>query len=427
MEKAMLYNGLMAVVRNKNWVIVSRNFDKIARIPLEKLNNKETFAYLKNEGFFKTNENLLNVVEEVSLVTLITTSDCNLRCKYCFANSGDSNNVMSEKLAYASIRQGIKNASGKKLSVAFFGGEPTLTQELIKNVVKYSKNEIISSDVLGVEFSITTNGMVSEKFLKYLIDNNFLVNLSADGPSYIQDFQRPMKNGEKSSSVVEKTIRSLANSGVDFKVRATVTDFSVKYMSDTVEWLHALGAQKIHFEPISISGRATLKDGTKKFNRPSDEDFVNNLKRAIIRGTELGVGVLNSSFMNIADPPQKFCDGNTHNRFAVSYTGDITTCVEVQENKHPASTDFLAGHYDEESDQIIMSATHLRRCSESISGIQNVSCDSCFAKKVCGGGCRVRNFHTTGNIQNIDPYRCNVIRGIIPFIIGLLDQVTYGN
>ncbi len=290
---------------------------------------------------------------------------------------------MSEEIAFSAIDRGIKNASGKKLAVAFFGGEPSLTTELTRKAVDYAKRTVAkNSNVLGVDFSMTTNGTLSGEFLKFVVENDFLITLSVDGPSMIQNYQRPFKCGTSSSEKVDNTIRYLAKHNAWFKIRVTVTEYSVGHMAETVAWLSELGGEKIHFESVSVAGRALTRVSTENLGKPSAEDFVQNLQIAIIKGGELGVSVLNSSYMNIAEPPKRYCNGNIDNRFAVSYTGDITTCVEVQERNHPAAQQFIAGKYDHDLKKIVIENNKRDSACSILSKRETVSeCSLCFAKK----------------------------------------------
>ncbi len=407
-----LWHDLPAILDGDMWTVISADFTNIAKIPKDEIDSIQIFSELVAIDFFKPEVSTKDVFQ----LTLITTSDCNLRCRYCFANSGDSALVMSYELAKASIDYGFKKSADKILSIAFFGGEPSLTGKLIRDTVKYAKENLPATS-RGVEFSITTNGVISKNFVKFLINNNFQITLSADGPDYIQDYQRPTKTGEKSSPHVEKTIKTLVKAGAKFKLRATVTDYSVNKMTDTVTWFKNLGGTEIHFEPVTISGRA-LKAGELTLQQPSAEVFSSELKRAILLGCQVGVGIMNSSFMNISSPPPEFCEGNANKRLAVSYTGDVTTCVEVQDKCHQASKNFIIGHYDEQEKMLVIEReTRNSPCS----GYVAPKCQDCFALRICGGGCPVRNFHATGSLETIDGYRCQQITTMLPFIIKLCD------
>lgn len=419
-SETRLYNGVSAVLVDDQWVVLSAGFDEIVTIPKDQIDDPNVFKELNESGFFSPVTQPMGMYQ----LTMITTNDCNLRCGYCFAESGESETVMvmTEEMAYAAVDHGVKASAGRRLAIAFFGGEPSMTGDLIRNVVVYAKRQkLAEKSEGGVEFSITTNGVMSTNFLDFLVANNFRITLSSDGPSEIQDTQRPLKNGGPSSPVVEQTIRRLVAHGKEFKLRVTVPESSVGRMADVVEWLHSLGGNQIHFEPISIAGRASEKGGCAVFKKPPVELFIENLQKAIIRGNELGVGIVNSAFMNIATPPPEFCEGNSDNRISISYTGDITTCVEVQEKCHPASTDFIIGGYNQETRSILLTGN---RQARSCHGTKLEACRECFAVKICGGGCPVRNFHTTGNINEVDPYRCQVIKTMLPFLMEMFLQAS---
>ncbi len=406
-----LFHGVPAVLRNEKWILLSDGADEIVTIPEHEIDDPGIFKELNDSGFFRRASKPNSIYQ----LTIITTSDCNLRCGYCFADSGNSSTVMPEPMAYAVIDHGVRASAGRRLAVAFFGGEPSMTSGLIKNIVEYAKKQkLAEKDSPGVEFSITTNGVMSTDFLDFLVLNNFRITMSADGPPEIQNIHRPLKNGGASSQIVEESIRRLVAHGKEFKLRVTVPYSTVSRMTDVVEWLHSLGGTQIHFEPISIAGRASENTAGMTFSKPPVELFVENLQKAILRGNELGVGIVNSAFMNISTPPPEFCEGNSDNRIAISYTGDVTTCVEVQEKCHPASTNFIIGKYDSTTKSIVLMSD---RQARSCHGNKVKTCTECFAVKICGGGCPVRNFHITGNISEVDPYRCESIKQMLPFLM----------
>jgi uncharacterized protein len=418
-QTTRLYHGLPAVFVDGGWVIISEDFLQIATVPPDVIDAESTFQKLTSNGFFRRDADVRECAPNVSQVTLITTSDCNLRCGYCFANSGETRREMSPRIAEAAIRRGVQNATGRTLSIAFFGGEPTLTPELIRGAVSTAK-EMANDAGIPVEFSITSNGVVSERFLDFLVGERFLITLSADGAPEVQDRQRPLKSGGSSSAVVARSIRRLTEAKAKLKIRATLTVFSVDRMPEMVRWVHSLGGTRIHFEPISLAGRALSTRGTT-MERPTVEDFVRWLKASILCGNDLGVGIVNSSFMNMKDPPRAFCDGDPHHRFAITYDGTVTTCVEVQDRCHPASDKFTIGRFNEVSGELEIFKQRERATASCHSLVQlgtkgaRGGCETCFAQRACGGGCPVRNFHTMGDSAVVDPYRCQTIQAMIPF------------
>jgi sulfatase maturation enzyme AslB (radical SAM superfamily) len=132
---------------------------------------------------------------------------------------------MKDKVALAAVRYGIKKAKDRDLLISFFGGEPSLTPALIKKVVAYAKQSIVGTEVKRVRFNITTNGVMSQSFLNFLIDNDFFLTVSMDGLPVVQNLQRPLKGGFDSSPILERTIKTLVARNHEFMIRATVTEF----------------------------------------------------------------------------------------------------------------------------------------------------------------------------------------------------------
>ena len=425
--KTRLFKGLPAVLCGDHWVVISPYAGEIVRIPKNQIDNAEAVEEVTEKGFFgKPTEKGPGDFSDYFQLTLITNSDCNLRCRYCFANAGENKIIMQEEVAMAAVRYAVKRAAGRDLLISFFGGEPSLTQELIRKVVHFSRQSIVNTEVNRVRFNITTNGVMNPSFLSYLIDNDFFLTISMDGIPSVQNYQRPLKNGGNSSPQLERTIDALVKRDHEFMIRATITNYSVNSLVPTIEYLHGLGVKQFHCEAINLAGRALINTRGKPMQRPTADDFANNLQMAIIKAGELGIGILNSSYMNLMQPSVHFCDGVGGNRVSISYTGEVTTCLEVQGSCHPTADYFIIGGYDEKEDAIIIDPFKQKRiCSNPITS-QNDCCKDCFAIYICGGGCPIRNYHMTGDKDVVDPFRCKVIKSVLPFVINLFDQASEG-
>src|SRR3989338_9469501 len=156
--KTKLFNGLPAVQCDDHWVVISPYAGEIIRIPKNQIDDPKIRRKLAEEGFFgEPTDKGPGALSDYFQLTLITTSDCNLRCRYCFANSGETQIVMQDKVAMAAVRYAIKRTAGRDLLISFFGGEPSLTQKLIKKVVAFAQQSIINTNVGRVRFNITTN------------------------------------------------------------------------------------------------------------------------------------------------------------------------------------------------------------------------------------------------------------------------------
>ena len=168
--------------------------------------------------FFKMSKEKKLVIDyrkkSIQKITIIPTGKCNLDCSYCITKR--YRKYVKEKISYKDVCDFIKNYYRKdqKIFVSFTGGgEPTQRMDFIKNVV-----ENLRKQFRFIKFGITTNGVLNQKNLNWLIKNMDAINVSCDGPPEIQDRQRPLKGGGKSSKVVERTIKELVSKRINFKI-----------------------------------------------------------------------------------------------------------------------------------------------------------------------------------------------------------------
>ncbi len=136
-------------------------------------------------------------------LTLQVTQNCNLRCKYCVYSGSYENRVHSNKrMSFETAQKAIDflyNHSGLStaVSVGFYGGEPLLEMELLKRCVKYAREIFNGKDL---SFTITTNAtLLTEDTMNFLVENEFYVTISFDGPQQIQDKNRVMADGKQGS------------------------------------------------------------------------------------------------------------------------------------------------------------------------------------------------------------------------------------
>lgn len=178
---------------------------------------------------------------------LCITNSCNLSCKYCFCKAGRDyaqTGNMSEEIAFKAIDLLLKNSKNKKkLNVAFFGGEPLMNYNLIYSVVKYAKHQSnIHNKIFS--FSITTNAtLLNEEFVNFMIENNFNIMISADGPKQYHNYQCPTKNNSGSYDKMFNGLSLLINKNFPIDIRTTVASPGIE-LKTLIEWynsLHALG------------------------------------------------------------------------------------------------------------------------------------------------------------------------------------------
>lgn len=167
-----------------------------------------------------SSDSIMKSIEEYLKPQLIlgVTENCNLRCKYCIFSGNyedfrtHANNTMPLDIALKSvdkfmnyINKWIEFSPEKLPIISFYGGEPLLNYDLIKEIVKY-----VQSKKFNTMYSITTNGtLLNDEIIKFLVDNNFIISVSIDGDKEINDKNRVFPNNVGSFDIVFNNIKKI--------------------------------------------------------------------------------------------------------------------------------------------------------------------------------------------------------------------------
>ncbi len=188
---------------------------------------------------------------------------CNMRCKYCCIDENTNPQEMSldaAKKAIDLVVENLRKEGMNTLNLQFTGGgEPTLSFDLIKDIIIYSKKVFPYNHIL----KIVTNGLVPEHKLKWLVDNDFEIYVSFDGLPEAQDFQRILPNGKGSFKLVDKTLKLLQNWKAKFLIRSVVSEKNVDDLKKMVDFIATYGPRKIVLIPMVIDGRAAYTPDIK--------------------------------------------------------------------------------------------------------------------------------------------------------------------
>lgn len=186
-------------------------------------------------------------------VCLNLTDSCNLACKYCFVQQKP--HFMSLETAKKSVdfmvnnlKQATKLGYGQeKVHLTFFGGEPTLCFDtIIVPLTTYIKNNY--PDLF--DLNMTTNGtLLNEERINFLKDNDIYLLLSCDGPPEVQDYNRPRRNGGKSSELIEKNIPLILKAFPNTTFRATINQDTCDKLFDSYIYAMQMGFSNAFFCP----------------------------------------------------------------------------------------------------------------------------------------------------------------------------------
>lgn len=161
---------------------------------------------LYSEDTYENHPSFVNREQVVKALCLNVAHDCNLKCKYCFAAQGDfggDKELMSFEVGKAAIDFLINNSGNRKnLEIDFFGGEPLMNFDVVKQLVEYGRS--VEKDYnKNIRFTITTNGvLLNDEIIKYINENMHNVVLSLDGRKDINDSMRPTVNDKGSYDII---------------------------------------------------------------------------------------------------------------------------------------------------------------------------------------------------------------------------------
>jgi uncharacterized protein len=417
--KIINWNKLPCFIWEDYAAIVSKVNNKlvIARVKQNELNTEKTlreaeqnhlFDWIDNNNFQETN---------VKSLTLCITEKCNCACKYCFLDAQTTGKVMSIDCMHSAIDFAFNKFSGNKVIVSAFGGEPGTQEKLINEMIKYSNQEKEKYNIPELKFSITTNGIISNSLISTLIDNNFDVSLSMDGIEEVQNFQRPLANNNDSFIIAFDTLKVLLKNKINVRIRATVTNFSVSKMIEATHLFGSIGAKQLHFEAVTDGGRAKRSEEILK--QPNPVVFGENLIECINVAKIYGMDIFCTPFVR--------CDGTINGRLVIGANGMVSSCVEVQNEKHPLSKAFYMGKVNLNGPTLLENSKmrDINNCSDDSLQMYKKKCESCPYLLFCKSSCPVRNYRATGNNLVTDPFKCVLIQTIMPALLVEFYKSTY--
>ena len=370
---------------------------------------EKDISVLREQGLFEAEEIKTYPVKsnEVKALCLHICHDCNLRCRYCFADEGayhSAREFMSEETAKKAIDFLIENSGNRKvLEADFFGGEPLMCLQTIKNVVAYAREQAAKAGKKFL-FTTTTNALLLDDdaidFFNREMEN---VVLSVDGRKAVHDAIRKTVNGKGSFDLIIDKIKKFVKSRGDksYYVRGTFTaknlDFSkdVIFLADNgfdsismepvVTDIPDLAIREEHLDAIDAEYETLLGKYLDKYDRGEGFNFFHF-------NVDLEGGVCLQKKVSACGA------GNEY--FSVAPNGDIYPC-----HQFVGDGDFLMGNvYEGKLDQSIRS-----KFAEACLFTRE-KCGDCFAKFICSGGCAANNYHYEGDINKPYGITCTMMK-----------------
>lgn len=368
---------------------------------------------LKENGSLFTQDIYENYIKEfktrstvVKALCLHIAHDCNLACRYCFAEEGEykgHRELMSYEVGKQALDFLVQNSGNRKnLEVDFFGGEPLMNFQVVKDLVAYGRGlEAIHNKKF--RFTLTTNGvLLNDEIMDFANKEMSNVVLSIDGRKEVNDNMRPSRNGKGSYDLIVPKFQKLAKSRNqnNYYVRGTFTHNNLDFADDVIH-LAELGFQQISVEPVVAL--------------PQDSYAI----------TQEDLPVLFAEYDKLASyMVARKKDGKEFNffHFMIDLTGG--PCVAKRLSGCGSGTEYLAVtpwgdlypcHQFVGIDEFLMGNvfegvknTALREEFKVCNVYAKDKCKDCFAKFYCSGGCAANSYKFHNDINDAYDIGCEL-------------------
>ncbi len=342
----------------------------------------------------------------VKALCLHIAHDCNLACRYCFAEEGEYHGrreLMSFEVGKQALDFLIANSGSRRnLEVDFFGGEPLMNWQVVKDLVAYGREQEKLHDK-KFRFTLTTNGvLLNDEVMEFANREMGNVVLSIDGRKEVHDHMRPFRKGAGSYDLIVPKFQKFAESRNQDKyyVRGTFTHYNLNFSKDVLH-LADLGFKQISVEPV------VAEDSEEYAIREEDLPVLfaeyDALAAEMVERKKSGEDFNFFHFMiDLEGGPcvakrLSGCGSGTE-YLAVTPWGDLYPCHQFVGND-----EFLMGNVWDG-----VKNTDIRDEFKCCNVYAKEKCRNCFAKFYCSGGCAANSYHFHGHINDAYDIGCEL-------------------
>ncbi|MHB1314764.1 MAG: thioether cross-link-forming SCIFF peptide maturase [Christensenellales bacterium] len=339
----------------------------------------------------------------IKALCLHIAHDCDLRCRYCFASTGTFHGERSLMSAETGKRAldflFAKSGSRKNVEVDFFGGEPLLNLDAVKETVNHGR-QLEKETGKTVHFTLTTNCMkLTKETADYLNEEMFNIVLSLDGRKEVHDAMRPDAGGKGSFDTALANARYMAEirGEKSYYVRGTFTAHNLDFAEDVFA-LYNAGFGQISIEPVVTDEKHPY--AIRKEHLPAILAEYEKLAARYVqcRKQEQGFNFFHF-MMDTENGPcisKRLGGCGAGNEYAaVTPNGDIYPCHQFVGQK-----EFCMGSLYGENAMEINESVRSRFAGNTV--LAKPDCMACWAKYYCSGGCAANSFHQNGDVAK--PY-----------------------
>ena len=370
---------------------------------------------LKESGLLFTEDRYRPAIEDfkkrptvVKALCLHIAHDCNLACQYCFAEEGEYHGrraLMSFEVGKKALDFLIANSGSRRnLEVDFFGGEPLMNWQVVKDLVRYGREQEKIHNK-NFRFTLTTNGvLLNDEVMEFCNREMGNVVLSMDGRKEVHDKMRPFRNGKGSYDLIVPKFQKFAESRDQqrYYVRGTFTHHNLDFSEDVLHYAD-LGFKQVSMEPVVAPPEADY--AIREEDVPKICEEYDRLAKEMIKREKEGRGFNFFHFMiDLSGGPCVYkrlsgCGSGTE-YLAVTPWGDFYPCHQFVGNEK-----FLLGNVDTG-----IVNTEIQDEFKCCNVYAKEKCQKCFARFYCSGGCAANSYNFHGSINDAYDIGCELER-----------------
>lgn len=356
------------------------------------------------DGYERFSDMMVN--SPVKAMCLNVAHDCNLRCEYCFAAKGDfgcGRKLMPLEVGKKAIDFLIEHSAGRRnLEMDFFGGEPLMNWEVVKELVLYAREQEKLHNK-NFRFTITTNGLLlTDDKIDFINKEMSNCVLSLDGRKEVNDRLRVRVDGTGCyDQIVPKYQKLVAQRGdKDYYARGTFTRYNLDFTKDVLH-MADLGFDQVSVEPVVSDEKLDYSIKEQDLSRVFQE--YETLANSILQRRKEGKGFNFFHFM--IDLNQGPCAikrlrgcGCGNEYVAVTPEGDIYPCHQFVGDEQWKMGSVLDGSFN----------LPMKERFAKANVYSKTDCKNCWAKFYCSGGCNANNWQYEGDILHSHGISCEL-------------------
>lgn len=344
----------------------------------------------------------------IKALCLHVAHTCNLNCEYCFASQGKYHGdraLMSLEVGKRALDFLVENSGSRtNLEVDFFGGEPLMNWEVVKDIVRYGR-ELEKIHNKKFRFTLTTNGvLLNDEVIDFANKEMHNVVLSLDGRKEIHDNLRKTVNGKGSYDTIVPKFQHFIEKRGDrgYYMRGTFTHNNVDFTNDIFH-MAELGFTELSMEPVVCSPNDPY--ALTEEDLPVLFEQYEILSKEMLKREKEGKGFTFYHYMiDLEGGPCIYkrisgCGSGTE-YMAVTPWGELFPCHQFVGDEKYSMGNIWDGVTNTEVQQ------EFKLCN----AYSRKECSECWAKLYCSGGCAANSYHATGSITGVYEYGCELFK-----------------